>query len=347
MLSSPHFTPRCGSVSAFYRMGLALLSLVSAAYGAPVADWTQNTNASRFSGRANFAACVYKNQMWVIGGAEGSVHRNDVWRSADGITWTLVTSAAAFSARIWHQVVAFQGKMILTGGYNAGSNMMLHDVWESTDGAQWTKLTDAAQFPARTQFAALAYNNKLWVIGGWNNITTLADVWSSIDGVNWIQSTGSANCGSRAEHRMVEFNGKMWVSGGSRGDAQSFNILNDVWSSTDGVNWIRATASAGFAPRWGHEMLAANTRLVVIGGCGGSEGTNLKNDAWSSSDGVVWTQETAGAAFSPRFTTRGLTFANRLWLLGGRIATAMTMAADNVWYSDVPVPVELSAFAAE
>lgn len=340
-------TPPRGLVAALRLLLLALLSHALDAYAAPGVDWSQSANSPRFSGRAALGACVYNNQMWVVGGWESSGQRNDVWRSPDGMTWTQVTPAAAFPGRVWHQLVAFQGKMLLIGGYDLASQTMLRDIWASTDGILWTKLTGAAPFLPRTQFACLVYNNKIWVVGGWNNTRTLADVWWSSDGVNWTLATNAANIGTRAEHRMVSFNGKMWVSGGWSNDLPVGLYHDDVWSSTDGINWALEAASPGFSARWAHQMLVANTKMYVIGGCGGVEGTNLKNDVWSSSDGVAWTQETAGAAFSPRFQMCGLTFANRLWLLGGRIGTTLTMAADNVWYSDVPVPVDLSLFSAE
>jgi len=38
--------------------------------------------------------------MWVIGGADMNGAKNDVWSSADGITWTQATASAPFTPRI-------------------------------------------------------------------------------------------------------------------------------------------------------------------------------------------------------------------------------------------------------
>jgi len=43
------------------------------------------------------------------------------------------------------------------------------------------------------------------------------------------------------------FDNKIWVMGGWSDDYERY--YNDVWYSSDGVNWIRATASAGWLER--------------------------------------------------------------------------------------------------
>jgi len=60
--------------------------------------------------------------MWLIGGQDDSgTLKNDVWNSFDGISWTLVTSSANFSARSDHASAEFSGKLWVAGGYD-GSN---------------------------------------------------------------------------------------------------------------------------------------------------------------------------------------------------------------------------------
>ena len=59
---------------------------------------------------------------------DGSLVRNDVWSSSDGITWTEETPAAAWSARDSHSSVVFGGYIWVLGGSD-GSNSYLNDVW--------------------------------------------------------------------------------------------------------------------------------------------------------------------------------------------------------------------------
>ena len=45
----------------------------------------------------------------------------------------------------------------------------------------------------------------------------------------------------------MAFNGKLWVLGGYIG--ASTNAMNDVWFSSDGVNWKRQAEHAPWGPR--------------------------------------------------------------------------------------------------
>ena len=41
---------------------------------------------------------------------------------------------------------------------------------------------------------------------------------------------------------------------------------NDVWRSADGARWAVATLRAGFAGRFGHQVVAYDGSLWVVGG---------------------------------------------------------------------------------
>jgi hypothetical protein len=53
----------------------------------------------------------------------------------------------------------------------------------------------------------------------------------------WIQSASSAPWSGRYGHTSVVFDNKIWVIGGYNGN----NLLNDIWYSSDGINWTLAT----------------------------------------------------------------------------------------------------------
>jgi hypothetical protein len=58
----------------------------------------------------------------------------DVWSSADGITWTQETAAAGFGPR-WHAaLIVHGGEMWVAGGFSLS---FLNDVWRSSDGKNW------------------------------------------------------------------------------------------------------------------------------------------------------------------------------------------------------------------
>jgi hypothetical protein len=88
--------------------------------------WTQATSNAAWTKRVSHTSVVYNDNMWVIGGSDGS-NKNDVWSSTDGITWTQATSAATWSARQEHASLLFDNKMWVLGGGNK------NDVWQTSD----------------------------------------------------------------------------------------------------------------------------------------------------------------------------------------------------------------------
>jgi hypothetical protein len=178
------------------------------------------------------------------------------------------------------------------------------------------------------------------------------------------QATGAAAWSPRYGHTSLVFGGKMWVIGGG-----AENAWNDVWWSTDGSLWIRATENAGWSPRRNHASVVFGNRMWVIGGpdasvfysengenwvlatsspgwsarwghtsvvfdnkmwvIGGYDGS-YKNDVWYSSDGINWTQVTANAAWSGRHGHASVVFDNRMWVIGGYSGGSFK---SDVWYS--------------
>lgn len=102
--------------------------------------WTQETAAAGFSGRRKHQLVVFDNKLWLIGGMGfpgfGGGPQNDVWSSADGVTWARETGAAPFSPRSGHQALVFDNKLLVIGGIDANFEP-LNDVWSSSDGVSW------------------------------------------------------------------------------------------------------------------------------------------------------------------------------------------------------------------
>ena len=89
------------------------------------------------------------------------------------------------------------------------------------------------------------------------------------------QRTAAAAFSPRYEHQVVVFNDQLWLIGGSD---SSYNLKNDVWSSTDGFRWTQHTANAAFSPRSNHEVVVFNNRLWLIGGAAGRDGTHRTDE---------------------------------------------------------------------
>jgi hypothetical protein len=195
--------------------------------------WTTATDNAGFSARQSHSAVVFNDdtgtgeKIYVIGGnINGGASKNDVWKSANGKDWELVTSSATFSARAGHQVVKFNNKLWVIGGLD-DDNDRLNDVWSSANGKDWKKETDAAGFSVRYSHAAINFDNKLWVIAGnGSRNEVLGDVWSSTDGKKWTQVTDNAGFDARERFAHAVHKKRVWILGGVSDDG----FINDVWS---------------------------------------------------------------------------------------------------------------------
>ncbi|MEO0093009.1 MAG: kelch repeat-containing protein [candidate division WOR-3 bacterium] len=288
--------------------------------------WICATDSAGWSERYAHASVVFDNKIWVLGGIS-SDNRNNVWYSTDGVNWVQATDSAEWSGRFCHTVVAYDNKLWVLGGCDDSGNFK-NDVWYSTNGVNWTCATEAAGWSARLHHTSVAFNNKIWVLGGNDSLYgPRNDVWYSTDGVNWIQATNSAAWTTRGSHTSVVFDDKIWVIGGSYFIGPLIEPNNDVWYSTDGINWIQATNSAGWTPRALHTSVVFDNKIWVLGGI---DVEGRRNDVWYSSDGVNWTQATDSAEWVNREGHASVVFDNRIWVLGGEYLYG---ELNDVWYS--------------
>ncbi len=302
-------------------------------------------------GRQLASLTIYNNQLWYIA---GRVHyplnqpdpgdaTNDVWKSADGITWTQVTANAAFSPRYEHSAFVANGKLWVFGGQAATGGIAgaaAGDAWSTTDGLTWTK--ESVNILASGYYMPVVQETGKVTLFGGVQAAIANNVWQTTDGTNWSELSTYAPFAPRLTTG-TEFNGQMWIVGGEGPAADGGkSVRNDVWRSTDGVNWSRATPTGTtFPPRDRHAVVAFNNKLWVIGGWddnAASGGTSTRlNDVWSSPDGTNWTQQTpaGGNIFSPRMGHAAVVYAGKLWVIGGDVAdgTPNDTLVSDVWYT--------------
>ena len=124
---------------------------------------------------------------------------------------------------------------------------------------------------------------------------------SSQSGRAWVRMTPAAAFSPRdtAEGGIV-FKNRMWLSNGY----YHGSILHrDLWSSSDGVNWVRVldnTPYDGYS-----DMVVFKGRLWAI-----------KGSVWNSRDGVRWTCVLEKTPFGGRGYGEALVHDGRLWVLG-------------------------------
>lgn len=160
-----------------------------------------------------------------------------------------------------------------------------------------------------------------------------------------IQSSSYYKDLNRSYHTTVVFKDKIWMIGGTSviddkiSGILTWNghppVLNDIWCSTNGIDWEEVLPSANFSPRLGHSSVVFNDKIFVMGGEDASG--NYKNDIWSSNDGKNWGLVTDNAQFLPRAYHTSFVFQNKIWVVGGRIKAEQEIngkGINDIWNSE-------------
>ena len=270
--------------------------------------------------------------VYVLGGNGGDgVRKNDIWYGG-GKVWTQRTATAAWSARGNHQAAALNGRLYVLGGIDSGGYK--NDVWSSLGGKIWHLETPSAAWSARYGHQALSHQGLLFVLAGDIGGSYKNDVWQSADGENWNSATEQAAWTGRWYPAAVSHNNNLYILGGhDDGKSDMFQFpqnMNDVWRSADGKQWTLITAEAAWSKRRGHQAVAHQGRIFILGGTDGINGT-YKNDVWSSLDGNIWRLETAAAAWLPRAYHAAASHNGILYVFGGGQSSDQNI--NDVWSS--------------
>src|SRR4030043_1615964 len=89
--------------------------------------WVKIIDSASWEDRNSFHAVTANGFIYISGGSLASgVRSAEVWRSADGINWTLLTAAPGWVARAAHGFLFYANKFWVFGGSTASA--MLNDV---------------------------------------------------------------------------------------------------------------------------------------------------------------------------------------------------------------------------
>jgi hypothetical protein len=220
------------------------------------AEWTRHATPP-WEAREAYGLVVNDNKVVLIGGVtyinpDPGWHLrafSDIWAMDSNYEWQLVCANAPFGKRRSMGCVAIDGAIYVFGGFNS-QNVLQADMWKSVDGgATWTQLA-TPPWSARGPFHYCEANGKAWVLGG-NTAqlggSDLNDVWSFDPFTETWTSHGNATWAPRVGSQMFVKRGmpydEMFIVGGMSGAPPYRTYYGDVWSSTDGTNWIRNNAS--------------------------------------------------------------------------------------------------------
>ncbi len=312
--------------------------------------WTKLTEDLPFGPRDGTGGVVYHGRMYAIGGWNPILYptaltTNDVWSSADGLTWVqekanTFTNPATFDpaldweGRHFGGYVVHDDKMFIVGGDPLQGDYQ-NDIWSSTNGKDWSRVTPTWGInPTRTFSYVAEFQNKIWLLGGQSfssfglgNVTPAAhsDVWNTFDGLAWnkVPPTTQVWSGRGIIGNQATLNGRLWVVAGGLYDDALFprgRTYVDTWSTADGASWTREAEDPPFAPRYYHSLATFDGRMWVMGGF--NDYGNLA-DNWYTADGSNWYPST-----DPSIVPR---HAGTVWV---KDATTMYWGSGNAIYDD-------------
>jgi hypothetical protein len=282
----------------------------------------------QFSRRDEHTVLVFKDKMWLLGGWIGNDnHAPEVWNTSDGINWNLVTNDAPWKDKKSANFVVFDDKIYALGG--VGDDL---GVWISSDGLTWNKILANVPWGKRYHPYVAVFKNKIWVMGGISvgfdyprpyGVDAFSDVWSSLDGITWQQEKEYSQWTARGlVHGYAVLNNELFLySGGIKGTSnlsgglETLSEYNDVWKTSDGINWIRLTNTSNWAPRTHSNVTVYQNKLWLFAGSVGRQ-SNLSNEVWTSTDGKVW-EQVKHSFFSPRHASSAVEFNGKLYLVAG------------------------------
>ncbi len=245
---------------------------------------------------------VFCDRPWIFGGSATRTkpYSNVLW-NWDGLDWRQSTPSTGPipPARILPGVAAFNGTIVLFGGFTSGTTgqLYLSDTWV-WDGSIWTQKSPTSAPSGRESPFMATVGGQVVLFGGADNANTFNDTWFW-DGSNWTQPDAQPDpspparemtAGAAVDDTMVIFGGV----------ADDGSALGDTWQ-WDGATWTDVSPDGSASPPARVAAAAGRwmNQVVLFGGTAGDFVTPL-GDTWTWSGGL-WTQPPPGPGPSPRF----------------------------------------------
>lgn len=184
---------------------------------------------------------------------------------------------------------------------------------------QWRMFANTDSWEERDGAGLLLLNGELYLLGGWLAGPVTNEVWKTSDLSNW-QFLGHAPWAPRHGAAWLVHDQRLWVIGG--------DLIDDVWSSPDGVSWTMESSAAPFGKRYTPNAASVGGEIVVYAGqdwlpvewCYERPDCTARGlrSVWKSRDGRTWSQATPEAPWAGRGLIHGQAMHNgEIMLIGG------------------------------
>jgi hypothetical protein len=285
-------------------------------------SWTRVVEHAAFSPRDTAEGVVFQGKLWLSNGyLDGGKLVRDLWSSGDGATWNLVSDNTPYDG--YSEMVVFDGKIWAVKS----------SVWNSSDGKNWNQVSPETPFGTRGYGELVVFRNRMWQLGSGG------DAWNTADGVKWQCAIADAPFGPRFGSAVAVYGERLWLLGGATTEASAppekhypkYTTHNDVWCSSDGVQWTRVIEHAPWAERMWFVSQVYAGKLWIIGGFSNRKSVNFA-EVWYTEDGKTWHEYRSAAMFSPRHEVTPYVFNGSLWVVDGNMWPLM----NDVWRLTLP-----------
>ncbi|HPS30990.1 MAG TPA: hypothetical protein PLZ43_12090 [bacterium] len=221
--------------------------------------WSLVTETAAIGARNRHRCVVHDNKLWVIGGRDGNgTELTDVWFTSNGTDWeTDVVPEGGLLAGSNAAVISNGTKLFVFGTAPYFGTPSAY----SRDSTGWTVLPTPS-YGGDGSFGYAFLNGTMYLAGGIDSAQTATtnSIYYTADGEKWDVATGAFT--ARAFAPMININNTLYLIGGNNLTTR----LNDVWTSTDGLNFVQVTGETGFTARSSHAAAASDSKLCIIGG---------------------------------------------------------------------------------
>ena len=218
----------------------------------------------------------------VVAGYRVSAHLEaDVWVSLDGTAWRRVALPAPTGSGV--RLAAETSVTATSSGFLAVGAVCRSDgtncqavTWTSTNGIDWHGPIDLPGGTGYGTLRAVVGGNRTVILGQRCLDGCRYTAWASGDGSTWTAGDLLDADVASQERGLITYAGGRFLAIGSRGTAV------EVWSSADGLAWLRETLEPG--------SFVASTSLLIIDLAGrpdaalavGLAGTDEQPGVWTS-----------------------------------------------------------------
>ena len=258
-------------------------------------------SSSSPSARSLHASAVWRDQMFIFGGYDGTSRRNDFY-------------SFHFKHKMWTRIDERVGHSPLQGDSNANANDAQHLFPNIIHGQVH------GQPPSpRDRHSAVVYGNGFYVFGGFDGHARVNDLYKyDIDENVWsriIPSTMSTGIPTpRHSHSAVVYQNAMYIFGGYDGsyscNVYKYDFLNNVWTSVNTVGRIPRA-------RYRATCVVFNDTMIIHGGHDGTK--HLSDTHVLDMNTKCWTSlaNVRGTTPFPRDSQVGFLYDNAMYIYGG------------------------------